>query len=170
MVVLGCVVGFVFSDLASAFLTGIYVVRSSLRLYLEIWGLLARNYPSDPTYFGNALQTVMNGSAGRCLFWESSSRNDCRDCLFKTCQKLRVGEFGLFCFVFCMEPFTITRDVFPTKLNSFLVSNDHPDFFFFRIGWWNGFNTRHLAFVQVVIFGRFRCPKTFQRYVTEQRN
>lgn len=119
MVVLGCVVGFVFSDLASAFLTGIYVLRSSLRLYLEIWGL-----------FGNALQTVMNGSVGHCLFWESSSRNDCRDCLFKMCQKLRVGEFGLFCFVFCMEPFTIKRDVFPRKLNSYLVSNDHPDFFF----------------------------------------
>lgn len=61
--------GFVCSDLVSACLAGVFVLCSSLRLYLEISGLLAQNYPSDPTYFGNSLtQTVMNGSAGCCLF------------------------------------------------------------------------------------------------------
>lgn len=71
----------------------------------------------------NAPQTIMNGSAGRCLFWESSSRKH-PGMFVQMYQKLRVWGLGLFCFVFCTEPFTIARDVilrgylFSIKLSS----------------------------------------------------
>lgn len=50
MVVPGCAVGFVLSALASACPLGVYVLLSSLRLHLEIWGLLAQDCPLDPAF------------------------------------------------------------------------------------------------------------------------
>lgn len=61
---------------------------------------------------GNAPQTVLNGSAGRCLLRESSSRKH-PGMFVQMCQKLRVWGLGLFCFVFRTETFTIRRDAFP---------------------------------------------------------
>lgn len=113
---------------------GIYLSSRCLcfALFIEVafrnLGVTGTRLSFGSSILGNALQTIMNGSAGRCLLWESSSRKH-PGMFVQMCQKLRVWGLGLFCFVFCTEPFTITRDVFP---RGYLFSNKSSSSMFFQ--------------------------------------
>lgn len=106
-----------------------FVLCSSLRLYLEIWGLLAQNHPSDPTYFENSLQTVMNSSAGRCLVSGILVQEWLQGIFVQTCQKLRVWGFGLFFCLFSVWSHLLLQGVH-SQQDIYLVSNGCPAFFF----------------------------------------
>lgn len=129
-------------------------------LFIEVafrnLGVTGTRLSFGSSIFGNAPQTLVNGSAGHCLFRESSSRKH-PGCLFRCAKSWGCGVWVYFVLV-SVQRHLLLQGMYSWE-DIYLVSNLHPACSF-RIGWWKGFNTSHLDFGQIVIFGCFRCPKT----------